>query len=39
MREFKPEKHIADIQGLIAQKYDVIVAFLDGGPAILESDA
>ena len=32
--EFKPEKQIADIQGLIAQKFDVIVAFLDGGPAI-----
>src|SRR5580692_1239559 len=35
--EFKPEKQIADIQGLIAQKYDVIVAFLDGGPAILKA--
>jgi ribose transport system substrate-binding protein len=35
--EFKPEKHIADIEGLIAQKYDVIVAFLDGGPAILKA--
>jgi len=35
--EFKPEKHIADIEGLMAQKYDVIVAFLDGGPAILKA--
>jgi len=35
--EFKPEKHIADIEGLIAQKYDVIVAFLDGGAAILKA--
>jgi ribose transport system substrate-binding protein len=35
--EFKPEKQIADIEGLIAQKYDVIVAFLDGGPAILKA--
>ena len=35
--EFKPEKQIADIEGLIAQKYDVIVAFLDGGAAILKA--
>src|SRR6202167_411087 len=35
--EFKPEKQIADIEGLIAQKYDVIVAFLDTGPAILQA--
>ena len=35
--EFKPEKAIADIEGLIAQKYDVIVTFLDGGPAILKA--
>jgi ribose transport system substrate-binding protein len=35
--EFKPEKQIADIEGLIAQKYDVIVTFLDGGPAILKA--
>src|ERR1700727_567427 len=35
--EVKPEKHIADIEGLIAQKYDVIVAFMDGGPAILKA--
>jgi len=35
--EFKPEKQIADIEGLIAQKYDVIVAFLDTGPAILKA--
>ncbi len=32
--EFKPEKQIADIEGLIAQHYDVIVAFMDGGAAI-----
>jgi ribose transport system substrate-binding protein len=35
--EFKPEKQIADIEGLMAQKYNVIVAFLDGGPAILKA--
>jgi len=35
--EFKPEKQIADIEGLIAQKYDVIVAFLDGGAAITKA--
>jgi len=35
--EFKPEKQIADIEGLIAQKFDVIVAFLDGGAAILKA--
>jgi ribose transport system substrate-binding protein len=35
--EFKPEKQIADIQGLVAQKYDVIVAQLDGGAAILKA--
>src|ERR1700733_6353958 len=35
--EFKPEKQIADIEGLIAQKYDVIVAFLDTVPAILNA--
>ncbi len=35
--EFKPEKQIADIEGLIAQKFDVIVAFLDTGPAILKA--
>ena len=35
--EFKPEKQIGDIEGLIAQKYDVIVAFLDTGPAILKA--
>ncbi len=35
--EFKPEKQIADIEGLIAQKYDVIVAFLDTGAAILKA--
>ena len=32
--EFKPEKQIADIQGLIAQKFDVIVAFVDTGVAV-----
>ncbi len=35
--EFKPEKQIADIEGLMAQKYDVIVAFLDTGAAILKA--
>jgi ribose transport system substrate-binding protein len=35
--EFKPEKQIADIEGLIAQRYDAIVGFLDGGPAILKA--
>ena len=35
--EFKPEKQIADIEGLVAQKYDVIVAQLDGGAAILKA--
>src|ERR1700683_3994694 len=35
--EFKPEKQIADIEGLVAQKFDVIVAFLDGGAAILKA--
>ena len=35
--EFKPEKQIADIEDLIAQKYDVIVSFLDGGPAVLKA--
>ena len=35
--EFKPEKQISDIEGLIAQKYDVIIAFLDTGPAILKA--
>jgi ribose transport system substrate-binding protein len=32
--EFKPEKQIADIEGLIAQKFDVIVAFVDTGVAV-----
>ena len=32
--KFKREKQIADIEGLVAQKYDVIVAQLDGGAAI-----
>ena len=35
--EFKPEKQIADIDGLVAQHFDVIVAFLDGGAAILKA--
>jgi ribose transport system substrate-binding protein len=35
--EFKPEKQIADIEGLVAQHFDVIVAFLDGGAAILKA--
>jgi ribose transport system substrate-binding protein len=29
--EFKPEKQIADIQSLIAQKFDVIIVFADTG--------
>ena len=36
-KSVKPEKAIADIEALIAQKYDVIVTFLDGGPAILKA--
>jgi ribose transport system substrate-binding protein len=35
--EFKPEKQIADIEALVAQKFDVIVAQLDGGAAILKA--
>jgi len=35
--EGKPEKQIADIEGLTAQKFDVIVAFLDGGAAITKA--
>jgi ribose transport system substrate-binding protein len=35
--EGKPEKQIADIEGLTAQEFDVIVAFLDGGAAILKA--
>jgi len=35
--EFKPEKQIADIEGLIAQKYDAVIGFLDTGPAILKA--
>jgi ribose transport system substrate-binding protein len=35
--EFKPEKQIADIEGLVAQHFDVIVAFLDGGAAITKA--
>jgi len=34
--EFKPEKQIADIQGLIAQKFDVIIVFPDTGVAQLK---
>ncbi len=33
----KSEKQIADIEALFAQKYDVIVAQLDGGAAILKA--
>ncbi|WP_431301086.1 substrate-binding domain-containing protein [Tabrizicola sp. BL-A-41-H6] len=32
-----PQKQIADIQGLIAQKFDVIVTYPDGGEAILKA--
>jgi ribose transport system substrate-binding protein len=35
--EGKPEKQIADINGLVAQHFDVIVAFLDGGAAITKA--
>ncbi len=35
--EGKPEKQIADIEGLVAQHFDVIVAFLDGGAAITKA--
>ena len=34
--EGKPEKQIADIQGLIAQKFDIILLYPDGGEAILK---
>jgi ribose transport system substrate-binding protein len=34
--EFKAEKQIADIRGLIAQKFDVIVVFADTGVAQLK---
>jgi ribose transport system substrate-binding protein len=34
--EFKAEKQIADIKGLIAQKFDVIVVFADTGVAQLK---
>jgi ribose transport system substrate-binding protein len=34
--EFKAEKQIADIRGMIAQKYDVIVVFADTGVAQLK---
>lgn len=34
--EFKAEKQIADIQGLIAQKFDVIIVFADTGVAQLK---
>lgn len=32
-----PEKQISDIQGLIAQKFDVIILYPDGGEAILKA--
>lgn len=32
-----PQKQISDIQGLIAQKFDVIVLYPDGGEAILKA--
>ncbi len=34
--EFKAEKQIADIRGLIAQKFDVILVFADTGVAQLK---
>lgn len=34
--EGKPEKQIADIQGLIAQKFDIILLYPDGGEALLK---
>ena len=34
--EFKAEKQISDIQGLIAQKFDVIIVFADTGVAQLK---
>jgi ribose transport system substrate-binding protein len=34
--EGKPEKQIADIQGLIAQKFDIILLYPDGGQALLK---
>lgn len=33
--EGNPQKQISDIQGLIAQKFDVIILYPDGGEAIL----
>lgn len=35
--EFKPEKQIADIQGLIARKFDVIIITPDAGEAIFRA--
>ena len=32
-----PQKQISDIQGLIAQKFDVIILYPDGGEAILKA--
>lgn len=34
--EFNPQKYITDVQGLIAQHFDVIVTFVDSGPAGLK---
>lgn len=34
--EGNPQKQISDIQGLIAQKFDVIILYPDGGEAILK---
>ena len=34
--EGKPEKQIADIQGLIAQHFDIILLYPDGGEALLK---
>ena len=38
-RRVQPEKQIADIEGLVAQRYDAIVAQLDGGAADPEGHA
>ena len=32
-----PQKQISDIQGLIAQKFDVIILYPDGGEAIIKA--
>jgi ribose transport system substrate-binding protein len=35
--EGNPQKQISDIQGLIAQKFDVIILYPDGGEAIIKA--